>query len=280
MYILVKGCNGFGNMMSVLSLTYYFAKKYRATLVIDWTHPEWRLGFDKYFKLNNIKYMCYEDFKKIIKNNNLSFYPEIFNKDNIQLPLCEILPTIDTNNVYGEIFNPVIKILNSNNNTTLNIFDIYVFSYNWLGYEYLKDLWSNLELQPTLKLEIENKINNLGEYNAMHVRHTDNKNMQSTWITDYIKENIDKKIYIATDNEMILDICKNLHPNIINFTHFYQKGKPLHLQEIDNSDKDNINIDTITDMYILINAKELKITPIKTIPYMTTYSLMALALRV
>jgi hypothetical protein len=70
-----------------------------------------------------------------------------------------------------------------------------------------------------------------------------------------------------------------LHKNIINFTKFYEKGKPLHTQEKTDEEKHQINVDTICDMYILINSKELKITPIKTIPYMTTYSLLAMALK-
>jgi hypothetical protein len=280
MYILVKGCNGFGNMMSILSFAYYLAKNNNLTLVIDWEHPEWKLGFDSYFKLHNIKYLSYSDFEILIANNNLTIYPSLFNKDNIHLPLSKIIPSIDTSNMYGELFNPVIKILSTNDSKQINMYGIYVFSYNWLGYEHIKLLWSNLELQPKFKLEINNKIKDLGEYNAMHVRHTDNKNISCAWVTDYIKENIDKKIYIATDNEIILDICKKIHPNIINYTHFYEKGKPLHLQmNISDIDKDRINIDTITDMYILINAKEMKITPIKTHPYMTTYSLLALYLR-
>ena len=62
MYLLIKGCNGFGNMMSVLSLAYEIVKNNKhLTLVIDWTHKEWILGFDRYFRLDHVKYMKYED---------------------------------------------------------------------------------------------------------------------------------------------------------------------------------------------------------------------------
>jgi hypothetical protein len=279
MFILVKGCNGFGNMMSILSFTYYLAKKHNAILVIDWEHPEWKLGFENYFKINNITYLPYSEFKILIENNNFPIYPPIFNKNNLCKPLIETIPTIDSANLYGDIFNPIIKSLNVDIILT-PIHSVYVLSYNWLGYEHIKDLWLNLELQPTLKLEIDKKIKDLGEYNAMHIRHTDNKNSSCSWVTEYIKNNLDKKIYIATDNEKILVICKSLHPCIKNYTHYYEVGKPLHLQELTDSDKNKINVDTITDMYILINAKELKITPYKTIPYMTTYSILALSLRI
>jgi hypothetical protein len=134
-------------------------------------------------------------------------------------------------------------------------------------------------LNENIKKYIDDKIISLGTYNAMHVRHTDNKNLSCTWITDYVKENLNKRIYIATDNELILNICKKIHSNIMNFTTFYERGIALHIQEKTEEEKHQINIDTICDMHILINSNELKITPIKTIPYMTTYSMLALSLR-
>jgi hypothetical protein len=278
-YFLVKGCNGFGNMMSVLSLAYEIVRNNNITLVIDWIHPEWQLGFDKYFHLDKINYMKYEDFKKINLERDLKFFPEQFNKGNIVKPLVETYPNLDKENKYNEIFDPVIQIFTGSSHININSYDVLVFSYNWLGYNYIKNLWGDLRLNNNLKENINNKIKNLGEYSAMHVRHTDNKNQTTTWFTDYLKNNLDKKIYVATDNEIILNICKNIHPNIINYTKFYEKGQPLHTQNLSEENKNQSNIDTIVDMYILINSKELIITPIKTIPYMTTYSLMAMAIK-
>ena len=278
-YLLVKGCNGFGNMMSVLSLAHEIVKNNQyLTLVIDWTHPEWKLGFDKYFSFNKINYMNYDEFKKIVLEKEFKIYPELFNKNNVTKPLVEIYPNLDKENKYAEIFDSVINIFNGST-MNLNKFDIFVFSYNWLGYNYIKSLWGNLKLNTELEEEIKTKINSMGTYNAIHVRHTDNKNQSITWVMDYLKYNLDKKIYVATDNEIVLNICKSSHPNIINFTKFYEKTKPLHIQELQEEDKHRSNTDTIVDMYILINSSELKITPIKTVPYMTTYSLMAQALK-
>ncbi len=278
-YFLVKGCNGFGNMMSVLSLAYEIVRNNNITLVIDWTHPEWQLGFDKYFSLDKINYMKYDDFKKINLERGLKFFPERFNKDNIIKPLVETYPNLDKENKYNEIFDPVIQIFTGSSQININLYDVLVFSYNWVGYNYIKNLWGDLKLNFDLKENISNIIKNLGEYSAIHVRHTDNKNQTTTWVTDYLKNNLDKKIYVATDNEIVLNICRNIHPNIINFTTFYEKAKPLHIQQLSEEKKNQSNIDTIVDMYILINSKELIITPIKTVPYMTTYSLMAQALK-
>lgn len=285
MYLLVKGCNGFGNLISILSYAYNIAQQLDMILVVDWTHKEWKLGFDKYFKLKGIKTMSYDDFKIIVnKSENMKIFPDIFNKkDTLLNNISDSFPNIDKDNTYHILFNPVLEILSSkqkleNQNKTHN-YDVYILSYNWLGYDNVKTLWNNMKLNPDIKKYIDNKIISLGTYNAMHVRHTDNKNASCTWITDYVKDNLNKKIYIATDNELILNICKGIHQNIINFTTFYEKGKALHTQEKTDEEKHQINIDTICDMHILINAVELKITPIKTIPYMTTYSMLALKLR-
>jgi hypothetical protein len=288
MYLLVKGCNGFGNLISILSYAYSISQRTDMTLVVDWTHKEWKLGFDKYFKLKGINTMSYYDFKTMInqqlnkdnKSFNLKIYPELFNNRDILFDsIHNIFPNIDKDNTYNTIFNPVLDIITSTDNLKKHNYDIYILTYNWLGYNNAKKLWDNIVLNPEINKDIGEKIKSLGIYNAMHVRHTDNKNTSCLWVTDYIKKNVDKKIYVATDNELILNICRNLHNNIVNFTHFYEKGKPLHIQEKTDEEKHQINIDTIRDMYILVNANELKITPIKTIPYMTTYSMLAMNLR-
>ena len=272
MYLLIKGCNGFGNMMSVLSLAYEIVKNNKhLTLVIDWTHKEWILGFDRYFRLDHVKYMKYEDFKTL-DMNKFKIFPKEFNKDNITKPLSEVFPNLDKENKYADLFNPVLQNINSNN-------DVLVFSYNWVGYEYINSLWKDLIVEQDLDMNIKNKIKSLEDYDAIHIRHTDNKNQTTQWFIDYLKNNTNKNIYIATDNEIVLNICKQIHPKIFNFTNFYEKSKPLHTQELSEMDKDKTNKDSITDMYILINSNELKITPIKTIPYMTTYSLMAVSLK-
>jgi hypothetical protein len=275
MFLLIKGCNGFGNMISVLSLIYEIIKlNNKIILIIDWTHPEWELGFDNYFKLKNVNYMKYDDFKNI-DIDKYKIFPDVFNKNNIFKPLSISFPNIDKENKYNELFLPVLNKINKINKIEN---EILVFSYNWTGYAHIRNLWDNLILNENIEKNIRDKINSLGNYNAIHIRHTDNKNEKTHWFTDYIKKNKDKKIYIATDNEIILNICKKLSDNIYNFTNFYKKAEPLHIQKLSNEEKNTVNIDSITDMYILVNSSELLITPFKTQPYMTTYSLLALEL--
>ena len=273
MYLLVKGINGFGNMISVLNCAYYLAKKTKRTLVIDWTHPEWVHGFDKYFKINNIKYKTYDEFiKEIANKNNLEVYPKMF-KNKLNERLINIYPEIDKKNNYKEYFDDCIKMADKKK------YDIVVFSYNWLGYNGIQTLWSNLELKEEYNNELAEKINKLGEYKAIHIRHTDISNMNLDWVYDFLNNNKDINVYIATDNEELLNELKRIYSNIFNYTTFYDKNQPLHTSLRTLEEKEIINKDTIIDMYILTRAKQLKITPIKTYPFMTTYSLLAMSIR-
>ena len=144
MYLLVKGCNGFGNLISILSYAYNIAQRMDMTLVVDWTHKEWKLGFDGYFKLKNIKTMTYDDFKIMVnKSINLNIYPELFNnKDILFDSISNTFPIIDTDNMYHTIFNPVLDIITSREKIEKHIYDIYILSYNWLGYDNVKILWT------------------------------------------------------------------------------------------------------------------------------------------
>jgi len=274
MYLLVKGINGFGNMISVLNCAYCLAKKTKRTLVIDWTHSEWVHGFDKYFIIKNIKYKSYDEFiKEVINKKNLEIYPKIF-QNRLTEKITDIYPEIDKQNNYNELFDNCIKFAEKKR------YDIIVFTYNWLGYNGIKMLWDNLELKEEYKNELTEKINKLGIYKAIHIRHTDITNMKLDWVIDFINNNKDINIYVATDNEDLLEQIKKLHSNIYNYTTFYDKNKPLHTSIRSLEEKERINKDTIIDMYILSKAQELKITPIKTHPFMTTFSLLAMAIRV
>ena len=79
--LLVKGNNGFGNMISTLNFAYNLAINTNRILVIDWEHHEWKLGFDRYFSWINpniCKSMSYEKFLSLDKSS-LTVYPPIFN---------------------------------------------------------------------------------------------------------------------------------------------------------------------------------------------------------
>ena len=272
-YLLVKGVNGFGNMLSTLSFAFDLQQRSKRTLVIDWTHPEWRLGFDKYFSFKDeIKYMKYDEFLEKIKGKKLKCYPRQF-ENKLDKSLIELFPRIDSEpDAYQKLFG------DSQLNVNLKKIDVIIFSYNYCGYNGLDKLFSNLIIKEELQQKIQDKINTLGIYKAIHIRHTDIKNETLKWAQNFIEENINENIYLATDNQLLLDSYKKLHPKIFSFTNFYSNGKPLHTQQLNDEEKNMVNEDTITDLMILARSSELKITPQKTIPWMSTYSILAVML--
>jgi len=275
LYLLVKGINGFGNMISVLSVVYDLAQKSNRTLVIDWSHPEWRLGFSRYFKFKDgIKYMEYDEFIKTIGiKKNIRVYPECF-KNKLNNGLIDLFPNIDSiPNEYQRIFGKIPEMVN------LKKIDVCVFSYNYCGFDLVPNLFGNINLNDELKLKIREKIKNINsKYKSIHIRHTDIKNDDLTWVYNFIDTNTHIQIYVATDSESLLDELKSKYSNIINYTTFYERDKPLHIQQLTVEEKNIVNEDLISDLILLINADELKITPIKTRPWMTTYSMLAMIL--
>jgi len=272
-YLLVKGVNGFGNMISTLCYAFELAQKSGRTLVIDWLNPEWRLGFDKYFSFKDgIKYVKFTDFLEKIKGKKLKIYPKHF-EGNLDKSLIELFPQIDSEqNGYQRLFGDIQL------NVNMKKIDVAVFSYNYCGYNGLDKLFENLIINNELKQKIDEKIRLLESYKAIHIRHTDIKNESLKWAQDFIEANLNINIYLATDNQKLLEIYKKFHPNLFSFTNFYLNDKPLHIQDVPNDDKNKINEDTISDLIILARSSELKITPQKTIPWMSTYSILAFML--
>lgn len=272
-YLLVKGVNGFGNMISTLCYAFELQQKSGRTLVIDWTHPEWRLGFDKYFSFkDNIKYEEFTRFLEKIKGKKLKCYPKQF-EGNLDKSLIQLFPQIDSQlNGYQRLFGDIEL------NVNLKKIDVIVFSYNYCGYNGLDKLFSSLVINEKLQQKINDRISFLNSYKAIHIRHTDIKNESLNWVLDFIQKNMNENIYLATDNQKLLEIYKKIHPMIFSFTTFYSNEKPLHIQVTTDDEKDKINEDTISDLLILARSSELKITPQKTIPWMSTYSLLAVML--
>jgi hypothetical protein len=271
-FLLVKGINGFGNMISVLNYAYTLAIDTNRILVIDWRHPEWELDFDRYFSWINpniCKYMRYEDFINL-NPKDFSTYPSIFSSK-LELSLSEIIPNIDAggDESYKKIF------FNSIEMSKMSFYTIVVFSWNYLGYSNIKNMWNNIKFSE----EILDKINEskllLDSYKSIHVRHTDIRNKNLDWVFNFIESNLDKNIYVGTDNEMILRLCRSKHSHIFNFTTFYELNKPLHQLSCNKEQRHKINIDTIVDLILLYSSNWLEITPIKTIPFMSTYSMLA-----
>jgi hypothetical protein len=87
-------------------------------------------------------------------------------------------------------------------------------------------------------------------YLSIHVRHTDHKSNfeQLYYENKTLIDNYDT-IFLATDNETVLQFFKSKHINIINFTTFGILNMPLH-DTNNNINNDNLFIDTICDIFL------------------------------
>lgn len=144
-----------------------------------------------------------------------------------------------------------------------NSFEINYEGYNW--YEnynpYQMFIYENLKLKPNLEKRIKKKISKIGKYIAIHVRRTDhtatfiNKEKVKDKLTtdkefiDFINQNKNYKIYLATDNKDTQDFYINKFKKII----FYNKKiiKTSNLRQTSLKD-------SIIDMYMCINAEKFK----------------------
>ncbi len=241
-FLLVKGLNGFGNMISCLNICFHLANKFDRILVIDWENCIWHDTFDNYFKLINVKYMSFNEFINIHKNNK-NIYPPVF-KNSLTLPFDVVIKK----HGFKKMIEP-IKYLNSN-------IDIVIISLNYhkIAFQHFNDFWKNITPTDNLLSLINSKINELGTYKAIHIRNSDQLQLNNKWIIDFLTHNQNFKIYVATDDIQMLDFCKQYHNNIYNFTNFFSstQNKPLHYLECNDYYKKNC--DAIIDLYILANS--------------------------
>jgi hypothetical protein len=120
-----------------------------------------------------------------------------------------------------------------------------------------------------LKIEIIEKINFIknkyNKYISLHIRRTDHielakkKNLyvDDDIFIDFINQNLDYDIYIATDNRETQDKFYNLYKNRIKYIKFIDNIEEINKRpNKDNSDKTRHTdlLDSIIDLYICVNS--------------------------
>ncbi len=140
-------------------------------------------------------------------------------------------------------------------------------------------LGHRLKLTQSMFDELAHRLDLIGgEFDAAHVRHTD---MQSNY-----SEAIDKlrnlnftKLFIATDNKVILEIFRSAFPdkNIISFSHLPEiVGQPIHFGHA-GVPINIANKEAILDLFTLAFAKTLTLCRAMDVPYSeySGYSMLA-----
>lgn len=154
-----------------------------------------------------------------------------------------------------DYFKPIENIIflkNNNDNLDLNYRGCLLHS-DFNPYE--KFIYYDLELLDHLKLKLNNIILNLNPYIAIHVRRTDHCGYDNKYTTDdefinFINDNNDYKLYIATDNRDTQKKFYNLFNKRIKIINWIKKN---------NSQFRKTTLEqTILDIYICINSNYFK----------------------
>jgi hypothetical protein len=149
---------------------------------------------------------------------------------------------------YFEPIHNIAFIYNNNHN----------FKINYIGFSVHNDFppsYNELKLRPNIMSIINNKINILGNYIAVHIRRTDH--IQSAIINNcysndeqfinYININIkDNNLYIATDNINTYNLFKNKYNDKLKFN-YHNSSNRLRQTSLQ---------DAIIDLYMCVYAKD------------------------
>lgn len=118
-------------------------------------------------------------------------------------------------------------------------------------------IYDKLQIKPYLQDIINERINIIGDYIAVHVRRGDhirvskNRNAHTEW-SDFIKfinkEKKDKNLYIATDNKITYTNISNKYKKIVKFS--FPKENPRQQKRRTKL------IDSVVDIYMCVNASE------------------------
>ncbi|MDR2034361.1 MAG: hypothetical protein LBP89_06995 [Helicobacteraceae bacterium] len=118
--------------------------------------------------------------------------------------------------------------------------------------------FSFLDLAPEVKAHIGKVVEKLGEYDAVHIRHSDYKTDYKTFL--YEIPNGDRKIALCTDSYEVQQYAKSFFGDRVTCVSDIPDtgGRPLHGNE--NLDRYQTNLTALTDLFVLASAKNLYIT--------------------
>jgi hypothetical protein len=116
-------------------------------------------------------------------------------------------------------------------------------------------------LKENVRLHISKIIENLGEYDAIHVRHSDYKTDYQKFFAD-INGKLGSKIVLCTDSYQCQVYAKSLWGGRLHIVTNIPDTKGIRLHGNRNLDRFQTNIDTLTDLFILACGKNLYTTNI------------------
>jgi len=241
--ILCRPHGGLNDMLNRMHRCYFYAKTFKRDLYIDGQKSGFRDNLGNYFvhvvKRNKIK-IIFDDF---VPTKNISVFPTFLNN------------RLDfQTKIIGK---GKVRELNSNQKIH---FDFKKYDEDVIVYEVMGGgIWSFyafkwLHFTEPVKTHINSIINNLKEYDAVHVRNTDIKTDYKTFF-NRISPKIKRKLVLCTDSFECQQFAKSFFGNRLVIVSEIPdtKGESLHDNSNFSTYQQNLNV--LTDLMILACSK-------------------------
>jgi len=119
-------------------------------------------------------------------------------------------------------------------------------------------VWNWMGVEEGLRAMIQVTIDELGEYDAIHIRNTDRKTDYMSFF-DTIGNLLGNRIVICTDDPGCREYGKEIWGTRLVPTDFVanQVARPLYYQRLEQDVRRRANVSTLTDLLILASARQL-----------------------
>lgn len=113
-----------------------------------------------------------------------------------------------------------------------------------------------LNLKPVIKHKIKSIIDNLGEYDSVHIRNTDLTTDYESFF-DKIKDKIKGRVVVCTDDFICQQYSTDFWGDKLTLLHSIPdtNGEPLHMAKFNKEDRYRLNVEVLIDLLVLASAK-------------------------
>lgn len=238
---------GFNDQMCRIQRGIEYCRKTKRTLLIDTTKSCYNINFSDYFYFKNPSIPIITDMniiQKIVKNESLTVYPNIKNRDITSWKLnC-------TSSGIRELEKFLLNLPEGNCDENIIL---YSSCGGGNGLTIFKELFFKQNIIDHVKSEVSKLPK---KYLCIQIRNTDRScDYKGLYETNKSLVHSYDTIYIATDDKTSIDFFKSKGLNIVNFTEFPSETIPnLHYSNISGDTKIK---NLITDIYIISMADKL-----------------------
>ncbi|MDR2152563.1 MAG: hypothetical protein LBO72_07070 [Helicobacteraceae bacterium] len=253
-YIFCRPAGGLNDMLCQIELAVTYALRYRRVIYIDGSRGGFMDNFERYFTIREkesewlrfgvIDFLTppFDCYPHCLRNDILNYKSEL---DPIVDNMVEKESQIKLDFNMGIDYKEQVIVYEQcgNNNRSLNVFYLILLADN-------------------ARSHINKVINSLGEYDAVHIRHSDYRTDYEAFLLK-IRNNIissPRPLVLCSDSYEVQRYAKTLFGNRVIFSSKIPNtnGKPLHYNaELDGYET---NMTALTDLFVLASAKQLYLT--------------------